>query len=107
MGNGVPESRNPCMITATRCKELANHYKALSSSPGISESRAFLLRNIARSLVGLAGQLERLDTLTKEEGAAKKQTAALLRISITHAADRPSSVPVRPDLGTAPAACGT
>ena len=79
------------MITAARCKELSNHYKALSSSPGISENRAFLLRNIARSLIGLAGQLERLDMVTKEEGAVKKQTAASLRISITHATDRPSS----------------
>jgi hypothetical protein len=55
------------MITAARCKELANHYKALSSTPRISESRAFLLRNIARSLTGLAGQLERLDAVTRAE----------------------------------------
>jgi hypothetical protein len=55
------------MITAARCKELAHHYKALSATPRISESRAFLLRNIARSLTGLAGQLERLDAVTRAE----------------------------------------
>jgi hypothetical protein len=59
------------MITAARCKELANYYKALSSRPRISESRAFMLRNIAKSLTGLAGQLDRLDALTRDEEAVK------------------------------------
>jgi hypothetical protein len=64
------------MITATRCKELANSYKALSLKPRISESRAFLLRNIARSLVGLAGQLERLDGVTRAEVARDEETSS-------------------------------
>lgn len=68
------------MITTARCKELANYYKALCSNPHISEDRAFLLRNIARSLAGVAGQLERLDAVTKEEGAVRKQTAGPLAV---------------------------
>ncbi|WP_456618926.1 hypothetical protein [Bradyrhizobium sp. P5_C12] len=59
------------MITAARCKELANHYKAISSNLDISESRAFVLRNIAKSLTGLAGQLDRLEALTRDEETVK------------------------------------
>ncbi|WP_426608960.1 hypothetical protein [Bradyrhizobium sp. McL0616] len=55
------------MITAARCREIAGHYKALSCNPNISESRAFLLRNIAKSFLGSAGQLDRLYALTKDE----------------------------------------
>jgi hypothetical protein len=59
------------LITAAGCKELANHFKALSSNPNISESRAFLLKNIAKSVAGLAGQLDRLDALTRDEETVK------------------------------------
>ncbi|TYL95863.1 hypothetical protein FXB40_13140 [Bradyrhizobium rifense] len=61
----------PHMMTAARCKELANHYKALSSSPDISESRAFVLGNIAKSFAGLAGQLDRLDAMARDEETVK------------------------------------
>ena len=55
------------MMTAAQCKELANHYKSLSQLPGISTDRAFILKNIARSLVGLASQLDRLAVLMRDE----------------------------------------
>jgi hypothetical protein len=60
------------MITAARCKELAKHYKALSSNPDISGSRAFVLRNIAKSFAGSAGQLDRLEALTRDEETVKQ-----------------------------------
>jgi hypothetical protein len=63
------------MITATKCKDLAKQYKALSSAPNTSENRAFLLRNIAKSLAGLAGQLERLDTLIRDEKPRRRASA--------------------------------
>ena len=55
------------MITSAQCRDIAKHYKALSSVPDVSEDRAFLLRNISRSFVGVAGQLDRLDALTRSE----------------------------------------
>jgi hypothetical protein len=57
------------MITAAQCKSIAQHYKTLASSPSISEDRAFLLRNIARSFVGVAGQLDRLEALDKGQAS--------------------------------------
>ena len=59
------------MITATQCKKFADHYRSLSSHSNISESRAFLLRNIAKTFAGLAGQLDRLDALARDEEKAK------------------------------------
>lgn len=55
------------MITATKCIELATYYKDLSQVSGTSVDRAFLMKNIARSFTGLAGQLDRLNTLTRAE----------------------------------------
>ena len=55
------------MMTAAQCQELANHYKSLSQLPGISTDRAFILKNIARSLVGLSSQLDRLAVLMRNE----------------------------------------
>lgn len=55
------------MITAAQCKDIAQHYKTLSTSPDISEDQAFLMRNIARSFAGVAGQLDRLEALTRGE----------------------------------------
>jgi hypothetical protein len=48
------------MLTASKCKALACEYKSLAQQPNISEERAAMLVNIARSLVGLATQLDRL-----------------------------------------------
>ena len=56
------------MIDAAKCEELANHYKVLSQASGVSADRAFLLKNIARSLTGVASQLDRLAALTRDEG---------------------------------------
>ena len=55
------------MITAAKCQELAKHYKALSQAEGLSEGRASVLKNIARSLAGLATQLDRFTALTRDE----------------------------------------
>jgi hypothetical protein len=63
------------MLTSARCQELASHFKALSQASDISEDRAFLLKNIARSLTGLTGQLDRLATMIRAEnrvGSAQK-----------------------------------
>ncbi|WP_441268096.1 hypothetical protein AB7G19_22295 [Bradyrhizobium sp. 215_C5_N1_1] len=49
------------------CREHADHYKRLSSASGISKDRATALRNIARTYVGLAGQLDRLASLARNE----------------------------------------
>jgi hypothetical protein len=63
------------LITAARCRELANHYRALSVSPNISASQAFLLKNIAKTFAGSAGQLDRLASLMRaeERGETVKQ----------------------------------
>ena len=58
---------NASQLTAAQCQELANLYKSLSKLPGISTDRAFILKNIARSLAGLASQLDRLAVLTRDE----------------------------------------
>ncbi|WP_206779633.1 hypothetical protein, partial [Bradyrhizobium sp. G22] len=57
------------MISAAQCRDIAKQYKILSSVPNISEDRAFLLRNIARTFAGAAGQLDRLEALTRGEQA--------------------------------------
>jgi hypothetical protein len=54
-------------MTATKCRELANHYKALARASNVSENRAFVMKNIARSFTGLATQLDRLAVLTRDE----------------------------------------
>ena len=59
------------MMTVAKCRELADHYKALASNSDISESRAFVLRNIAKSFAGLAGQLDRLDAMARDEETVK------------------------------------
>jgi len=55
------------LITAARCRELADQYKALSQTPSIPRDQAFLLKNIAKSYAGLSGQLDRLAALTRDE----------------------------------------
>lgn len=55
------------MITAEKCRELATEYRNLSQLVGTSSERGFLMRNIARTLTGLAGQLERLSTASRGE----------------------------------------
>lgn len=55
------------VMTAGECQELANHYKALAREASISDDRAFILKNIARSFTGLATQLDRLAALKRDE----------------------------------------
>ncbi|MEY9880484.1 hypothetical protein ABIA43_002018 [Bradyrhizobium sp. USDA 328] len=71
-GKGDPTSRagnrkaEP-LINIAECREQANHYKRLSGVSGISKDRAAVLKNIARSFVGLAGQLDRLASRARNE----------------------------------------
>ncbi len=46
------------MMKAAECRELANYYRAKSKETGASERKTSLLKNISRSLSGLASQLE-------------------------------------------------
>jgi hypothetical protein len=55
------------MISASSCQEFAKHLKALSQEPGISDNRAFLLKNIAKTCTGLSSQLDRLAELARKE----------------------------------------
>jgi hypothetical protein len=48
------------MVTAAQCQTLASQYKAMAQATLVSESRALMLKNIARSFTGLATQLDRL-----------------------------------------------
>jgi hypothetical protein len=60
------------VLTATQCQSLAHHYKTLSQAPNTSKDRAFMLKNIARSLTGLATQLDRLEANAKDEKLARR-----------------------------------
>ena len=71
-GKGAPTTRvgnreAETLINSAECQEHADHYKRLSGAGGISQSRAALLKNIARTYVGLAGQLDRLASLARNE----------------------------------------
>ena len=55
------------MISAAECVELASQYKTLSQALGTSVDRASVMQNIARSFTSLAGQLDRLGALTRNE----------------------------------------
>ena len=55
------------MLTAAQCQTYAVEYKSLARQAGVSEERITLLNNIARSLKGLASQLDRLAVLLREE----------------------------------------
>ena len=59
--------RRRLMLTAAQCEAYATEYKSLARQAGITEERAALLRNVARSLKGLASQLDRLSVLMREE----------------------------------------
>jgi hypothetical protein len=55
------------MLDATHCLALANEYKDRAREPGVSKERAFIMNNIARSLIGLATQLDRLAAKMRDE----------------------------------------
>ncbi|MCS4111657.1 acyl-CoA reductase-like NAD-dependent aldehyde dehydrogenase [Bradyrhizobium elkanii] len=56
------------MISVALCQEAADHYSTLSRQASPSEDRAAVLKNIARTLRGLAGQLDRLASLERTLG---------------------------------------
>jgi len=51
---------SPVHVTSAQCRQLAGDYKNQAREVGISQRRATLLTNIARSFSGLANQLEML-----------------------------------------------
>jgi hypothetical protein len=51
---------SPVFVTPAQCRQLAGNYKDRAREVGISQRRATLLTNIARSFSGLANQLEML-----------------------------------------------
>jgi hypothetical protein len=55
------------MLTAEQCQTYAAECKSVARQIGVSEERSTLLNNIARSLKGLASQLDRLAVLLREE----------------------------------------
>ena len=54
-------------VTAAQCRDLADDHKGRAREAGISQKRAVLLTNIARSFSGLASQLEILAVDMAEE----------------------------------------
>jgi hypothetical protein len=55
------------MLNATQCRKFAEEYKSRAREPGISRDSAFIMNNIARSLAGLATQLDLLAAKMREE----------------------------------------
>jgi hypothetical protein len=55
------------MLTAAQCQKFADEYKSLARQTDVTEQRVALLKNVARSFVGVASQLDRLDALVREE----------------------------------------
>jgi hypothetical protein len=64
------------MMTPAQCEELADHYKNLSQAEGITDFRQTALKNIARGFRGLAGQLDRLAAIGRDEARRSPQLAA-------------------------------
>ena len=65
------------MLTVSQCKALASEYKSLARQPNVSEERAATLVNIARSLVGLATQLDRLAADMRDNASGHRGRAAI------------------------------
>src|SRR5216684_3879688 len=59
----LPFGRRRLMLTTAQCQTYAAEYKSLARQTGVSEERTTLLKNIARSLKGVASQLDRLAVL--------------------------------------------
>ena len=56
------------IISAEHCRAFAGEFRSRSKTPGVSKDSAFIMNNIARSLMGLATQLDLLAIKTREEG---------------------------------------
>jgi hypothetical protein len=59
---------HPAMLTASQCQKLASEYKSLAQQPDVSKERVAMLINIARSLAGLATQLDKLAAHIRDKG---------------------------------------
>ena len=55
------------MLTAAQCQTYAAEFKFLAQQADVSEERINVLKNIVRSLKGLANQLDRLAELQRGE----------------------------------------
>jgi hypothetical protein len=55
------------MLDARECRVLAGEYKQLAREPGLSKDRAAIMNNIARTLMGLATQLDILAAKIRDE----------------------------------------
>jgi len=58
------------MLDPSHCRKLAREYKELAREPGTSTDRAFIMNNVARTLTGLATQLDMLAAKIRDEGRA-------------------------------------
>lgn len=64
------------MLTPLECRELSSKYKSLAQQPAVPRERAAMLKNIARSLTGLANQLDRLAADMRENGSKAASAGA-------------------------------
>src|SRR5262245_50392161 len=55
---GMRTKVNIATLDAAQCRALAQQYKDRAREPDVSQARAFIMKNIARSLMGLATQLD-------------------------------------------------
>jgi hypothetical protein len=55
-------------MTPAQCEAYAAEYKSLAQQSGITEGRAAMLKNVARTFTGLASQLDRLAAHTRDQG---------------------------------------
>jgi hypothetical protein len=55
------------MLTAAECEVYAKEFGSLARQPDISEDRAAVFKNVARTFKGLSGQLDRLAAMQRNE----------------------------------------
>ncbi|QOG20559.1 hypothetical protein [Bradyrhizobium sp. SEMIA] len=59
------------MLTAEECRKLALDYRRKADVSGVTPRTATVLRNIAKSLIGLAKQYDMLAAIEDEERRAR------------------------------------
>ena len=64
------------MLTPTECQKLVREYKSLAQQPNVSRERSVMLINIARTLSGLATQLDRLAAHMRDQAKEGRVSAA-------------------------------
>ena len=64
---GVRTNVDVPVLDAPQCRALAQEYKDRAREPDAPQDSAFIMKNIARSLMGLATQLEMLAEKKREE----------------------------------------